>query len=265
MVVKRIRYYSYYNGDEAIQKEFGLFGFLTGTGANAYETRRDLGNGYSEVTKNTLGDKISSFFNGTKKIRNKGYVPGVNETSWRDGGIFTKISNKAEAGFNSMKNTANNVTNSVKNSVNNVKSSIGNTLKSSNAMTPTGSIPGRMTKNPQATQLELFNRDGSPTFNANANKPATPVTNPSSPAATNTSVANNANGKRGGNFNNGSKNSRQRRAAQARLNNANSAASQVNTVVNNNRAAGSRLVTNGVKNARNGRGYFGYMRRYLRR
>ena len=266
MVIKRIRYYSCYNGDEAIQKEFGLFGFLTGTGANAYETRRDLGNGYTEVTKNTLGDKISNFFNGTKKVRNQGYVPGVNETSYRDGGIFTKIGNKAEAGFNSMKNTANSVTNSVKNSVNNVKSSIGNTLKSTNAMTPTGSVPRRMTKNPQATQLELFNRDGSPTFNANANKPVTPVTNPSNPAATNTPAANNnANGKRGGNFNNGSKNSRQRRAAQARLNNANSAASQVNTVVNNSRTAGSRLVTNGVKNARNGRGYFGYMRRYLRR
>ena len=152
------RNYSYYNGDEAIQKEFGLFGFLTGTGANAYETRRDLGNGYTEVTKNTLGDKISNFFNGTKKVRNQGYVPGVNETSYRDGGIFTKIGNKAEAGFNSMKNTANNV-----------KNSISNTLKSSNAMTPTGSIPKRMTKNPQATQLELFNRDGSPAFK---NKPA---------------------------------------------------------------------------------------------
>jgi hypothetical protein len=165
-----------------------------------------------------------------------------------------------------MKNTANSVTNSVKNSVNNVKSSISNTLKSSNAMTPTGSIPGRMTKNPQATQLELFNRDGSPTFEANANKPATPVTNnPSNPAATNTPVANNANGKRGGNFNNGSKNSRQRRAEQVRLKNANPAVSQVNTVVNNSRTSGSRLVTNGVKNARNGRGYFGYMRRYLRR
>ena len=251
--------------DEAIQKEFGLFGFLTGTGANAYETRRDLGNGYTEVTKNTLGDKISNFFNGTKKVKNAGYVPGVNETSYRDGGIFTKIGNKAEAGFNSMKNTANNVTNSVKNSVNNVKSSIGNTLRSTNAMTPTGSVPRRMTKNPQVTQLELFNRDGSPTFEANANKPATPVTNSSNPAATNTSVANNANGKRGGNFNNGSKSSRQRRREQVRLNNANSAASQVNTVVNNSRTAGSRLVTNGVKNARNGRGYFGYMRRYLRR
>lgn len=142
--------------DEAIQKEFGLFGFLTGTGANAYETRRDLGNGYTEVTKNTLGDKISNFFNGTKKVRNKGYVPGVNESSYRDGGIFTKIGNKAEAGFNSMKNTASNV-----------KNSISNTLKSSNAMTPTGSIPKRMTKNPQATQLELFNRDGSPAFEAN--------------------------------------------------------------------------------------------------
>jgi hypothetical protein len=165
MIVRRN--YSYFNEDEAIQKEFGLFGFLTGTGANAYQTRRDLGNGYSEVTKNTLGDKISNFFNGTKKVRNAGYIPGVNETSYRDGGIFTKIGNKAEAGFNSMKNTANSVTNSVKNSVNNVKSSIGNTLKSSNAMTPTGSIPKRMTKNPQATQLELFNRDGSPTFEAN--------------------------------------------------------------------------------------------------
>lgn len=142
--------------DEAIQKEFGLFGFLTGTGANAYETRRDLGNGYSEVTKNTLGDKISNFFNGTKKVKNAGYVPGVNETSYRDGGIFTKIGNKAESGFNSMKKSASNV-----------KSSIGNTLKSSNAMTPTGSIPKRMTKNPQATQLELFNRDGSPAFEAN--------------------------------------------------------------------------------------------------
>lgn len=265
MVIKRIRYYSYYNEDEAIQKEFGLFGFLTGTGGNAHETWRDLGNGYSEVTKNTLGDKISNFFNGTKKVKNAGFVRGVNETSYRDGGIFTKIGNKAESGFNSMKNTANNVTNSVKNSVNNVKSSIGNTLKSTNAMTPTGSVPRRMTKNPQATQLELFNRDGSPAFEANANKPATPVTNPSNPAATNTSVANNANGKRGGNFNNGSKNSRQRRAEQVRLKNANSAASQVNTVVNNSRTAGSKLVTNGVKNARNGRGYFGYMRRFLRR
>lgn len=154
MIVRRN--YSYYNGDEAIQKEFGLFGFLTGTGGNAYETRRDLGNGYSEVTKNTLGDKISNFFNGTKKVKNAGYVPGVNETSYRDGGIFTKIGNKAEAGLKSMKNTASNV-----------KNSISNTLKSSNAMTPTGSIPGRMTKNPQATQLELFNRDGSPAFEAN--------------------------------------------------------------------------------------------------
>ena len=165
MIVRRN--YSYYNGDEAIQKEFGLFGFLTGTGANAYETRRDLGNGYSEVTKNTLGDKISNFFNGTKKVKNAGFVRGVNETSYRDGGIFTKIGNKAESGFNSMKNTANSVTNSVKNSVNNVKSSISNTLKSTNAMTPTGSVPRRMTKNPQATQLELFNRDGSPAFEAN--------------------------------------------------------------------------------------------------
>lgn len=154
MIVRRN--YSYYNGDEAIQKEFGLFGFLTGTGGNAYETRKDLGNGYSEVTKNTLGDKISNFFNSTKKVKNAGYIPGVNETSYRDGGIFTKIGNKAEAGFNSMKNTASNV-----------KNSISNTLKSSNAMTPTGSIPGRMTKNPQATQLELFNRDGSPAFEAN--------------------------------------------------------------------------------------------------
>lgn len=154
MIVRRN--YSHYNGDEAIQKEFGLFGFLTGTGGNAYETRRDLGNGYSEVTKNTLGDKISNFFNGTKKVKNAGYVPGVNETSYRDGGIFTKIGNKAESGFNSMKKSASNV-----------KNSISNTLKSSNAMTPTGSIPGRMTKNPQATQLELFNRDGSPAFEAN--------------------------------------------------------------------------------------------------
>ena len=156
MIVRRN--YSYYNegADEAIQKEFGLFGFLTGTGANAYETRRDLGNGYTEVTKNTLGDKISNFFNGTKKVKNAGYVPGVNETSYRDGGIFTKIGNKAEAGFNSMKKSASNV-----------KNSISNTLKSSNAMTPTGSVPRRMTKNPQATQLELFNRDGSPAFEAN--------------------------------------------------------------------------------------------------
>lgn len=154
MIVRRN--YSYYNEDGAIQKEFGLFGFLTGTGANAYETRRDLGNGYSEVTKNTLGDKISNFFNGTKKVKNAGYVPGVNETSYRDGGIFTKIGNKAESGFNSMKNTASNV-----------KNSVSNALKSSNAMTPTGVVPKKMTKNPQATQLELFNRDGSPAFEAN--------------------------------------------------------------------------------------------------
>ena len=132
MIVRRN--YSYYNEYEAIQKEFGLFGFLTGTGGNAYETRRDLGNGYSEVTKNTLGDKISNFFNGTKKVKNAEYVPGVNKTSYRDGGIFTKI---------------------------------GNTLRSSNAMTPTGVVPKKMTKNPQATQLELFNRDGSPAFEAN--------------------------------------------------------------------------------------------------
>lgn len=132
-----------------VQKEFGLFGFLTGTGANAYETRRDLGNGYSEVTKNTLGNKISNFFNGTKKVRNQGYVPGVNETSYRDGGVFAKIGNKAKAGYNSMKN------------------SVSNALKSSNAMTPTGVVPKKMTKNPQATQLELFNRDGSPAFEAN--------------------------------------------------------------------------------------------------
>lgn len=187
MIVRRN--YSYYNENEVTQKEFGLFGFLTGTGANAYETRRNLGNGYSEVTKNTLGDKISSFFNGTKKVRNQGYVPGVNETSYRDGGIFTKIGNKAEAGFNSMKNTANNV-----------KNSVSNALKSSNAMTPTGSIPKRMTKNPQATQLELFNRDGSPTFEAN--KPT-------------------------------------------RLQ--------------------KKSAAIGVKSARNGRGYFGYMKKLLRR
>ena len=134
--------------DSPVQKEFGLFGFLTGTGANAYETRRDLGNGYSEVTKNTLGNKISNFFNGTKKVRNQG-APGAGAASYRDGGVFAKIGNKAKAGYDSMKN------------------SVSNALKSSNAMTPTGVVPKKMTKNPQATQLELFNRDGSPAFNAN--------------------------------------------------------------------------------------------------
>ena len=133
-----------------VQKEFGLFGFLTGTGANAYETRRDLGNGYSEVTKNTLGNKISNFFNGTKKVRNQG-APGAGAASYRDGGVLQKIGNKAKAGYSSMKN------------------SVSNALKSSNAMTPTGVVPKKMTKNPQATQLELFNRDGSPAFK---NKPA---------------------------------------------------------------------------------------------
>lgn len=131
-----------------VQKEFGLFGFLTGTGGNAYETRRDLGNGYSEVTKNTLGNKISNFFNGTKKVRNQG-APGAGVASYRDGGVLQKIGNKAKAGYDSMKN------------------SVSNALKSSNAMTPTGVVPKKMTKNPQATQLELFNRDGSPAFNAN--------------------------------------------------------------------------------------------------
>lgn len=143
MFIRRTDSYS-----SPVQKEFGLFGFLTGTGANAYETRRDLGNGYSEVTKNTLGNKISNFFNGTKKVRNQG-APGAGAASYRDGGVFAKIGNKAKAGYDSMKN------------------SVSNALKSSNAMTPTGVVPKKMTKNPQATQLELFNRDGSPAFNAN--------------------------------------------------------------------------------------------------
>lgn len=156
MFIRRTDSYS-----SPVQKEFGLFGFLTGTGANAYETRRDLGNGYSEVTKNTLGNKISNFFNGTKKVRNQG-APGAGAASYRDGGVFAKIGNKAKAGYDSMKNSVSN-----------------NALKSSNAMTPTGVVPKKMTKNPQATQLELFNRDGSPAFK---NKPALKCIQPRKPA-----------------------------------------------------------------------------------
>ena len=257
MIVRRN--YSYYNEYEAIQKEFGLFGFLTGTGGNAYETRRDLGNGYSEVTKNTLGDKISNFFNGTKKVKNAGYVPGVNETSYRDGGIFTKIGNKAESGFNSMKNTANNVTNSVKNSVNNVKSSIGNTLRSSNAMTPTGVVPKKMTKNPQATQLELFNRDGSPAFEAN--KPTRlqkksaltggPTAKAKGSIAPQSSVS-----QRYAELMKKGKSKLSARPIQAQSGGLLRGASN---------GATSRLVADGVRSARNGRGYFGFARRFLRR
>ena len=258
-----------------MQKEFGLFGFLTGTGGNAYETRRDLGNGYSEVTKNTLGNKISNFFNGTKKVRNQG-APGAGVASYRDGGVFAKIGNKAKAGYNSMKN------------------SVSNALKSSNAMTPTGVVPKKMTKNPQATQLELFNRDGSPAFNANKptlkriqprqsaaigglpTMPGDMLAGPSAPAFD--KIRNN----RGGNFTYTSKNSRQRRVENYHnmLNNSRLPASTpqslaiprqaVNTDINkvSRSTTNNRRLTNGVKNARLGRGYFGNLggvKRLIRR
>lgn len=296
-----------------VQKEFGLFGFLTGTGGNAYETRRDLGNGYSEVTKNTLGNKISNFFNGTKKVRNQG-APGAGAASYRDGGVFAKIGNKAKAGYDSMKN------------------SVSNALKSSNAMTPTGVVPKKMTKNPQATQLELFNRDGSPAFKANklefkriqSRKPAaigglptmpgrpsaedfrslpagkqspseaakrafkfdeskrviprTISQNPAvQPAPAFDKIRN-----RSGNFAYTSKNSRQRRVENYHnmLNNSRLPASTpqslaiprqaVNTDINkvSRSTTNNRRLTNGVKNARLGRGYFGNLggvKRLIRR
>lgn len=292
-----------------VQKEFGLFGFLTGTGGNAYETRRDLGNGYSEVTKNTLGNKISNFFNGTKKVRNQG-APGAGVASYRDGGVFAKIGNKAKAGYDSMKN------------------SVSNALKSSNAMTPTGVVPKKMTKNPQATQLELFNRDGSPAFNANKptqpRKPATIGGLPTMPGgpsaedfrslpagkqspseaakrafkfdeskrviprtisqnpAVQPAPAFDKIRNRSGNFAYTSKNSRQRRVENYHnmLNNSRLPASTpqslaiprqaVNTDINkvSRSTTNNRRLTNGVKNARLGRGYFGNLgsiKRLIRR